>query len=385
MHRRLRIALAQALVAVPLFASPAARAAEAPAEAVAATLRALLGAESFGDWTDLEKLPAIRWAPLPPNMLENCLPDGGCFTRLGIATLGNLRMNTIATGARTMVGFLYLRNTAAPIGEGALLAALRAAGMEPELARCPISAASGGGTNWYRLSGEGIHPGVIAIQSRCDGKPCEGITLSQGPDLPALQPKQLSMYTEACDAPAGERAPITTVSPQDELVRNLIALLPPRSGPYDWATLRTRAPSIAFAGEPTKADSSFRNDPNPLLLSGTWSYPGRAFGVSASGDAAQPRWIFLEEMGLHPAGEDVLGALRARGLTVELVRCGPLYTESTLNWYAVKGPDTGTATLEVSNRREGPRVQDAYVLRIDGSLPTRDPRDLDPGVGRCAR
>jgi hypothetical protein len=29
------------------------------------------------DWEGIEKLPGLKWAPLPPTMLQN----GGCFTR----------------------------------------------------------------------------------------------------------------------------------------------------------------------------------------------------------------------------------------------------------------------------------------------------------------
>jgi hypothetical protein len=36
-----------------------------------------------------------------------------------------------------------------------------------------------------------------------------------------------------------------------------------------------------------------------------------------------------------------------------------------------------------SIRYDGTQVQDAYELRLDGSLPARDSRDRDPGVNGC--
>ena len=32
---------------------------------------------------------------------------------------------------------------------------------------------------------------------------------------------------------------------------------------------------------------------------------------------------------------------------------------------------------------EGNQVQDSYELRLDNTLPKRDPRDRDPGAGGC--
>ena len=68
---------------------------------------------------------------------------------------------------------------------------------------------------------------------------------------------------------------------------------------------------------------------------------------------------------------------------VRLARCGPVYTESTNNWYAITSPKTQPAMLQQSIRYEGNQVQDAYAVRFDGTLPARDPRDREPGVGGC--
>jgi hypothetical protein len=371
------------VVAALCLASTTASAAQ-PADELVATVNALLGPGGFGDWPDLEKVKAIRWAPLPPTMLEHCLPDGGCFARQGVATFGDKKLAVIATGARTIVNLLYLRNTGAPIGEAAVLAALQQSGLATELARCPLSASSGGSTNWYRLKGPNAQPGILAIQSNCNGKVCEGFTLSQGEELPPLQPKQLTMYTQQCGASGAERKAVATVPPHEQLARTMVALLPPASGLYDWASLKDKAPEIMWAGKPNKFDGTFNKDPNPLMQGGSVKFGGREIHVTATGTPTEVRRIEFEEGGLHPHGEDVLGVLRAQGLTLKLARCGPLYTESTLNWYDVTSPDTRPATLEAAIRQDGKQDQDAYKLRFDASLPPRDPRDLDPGPG-CPR
>ena len=65
------------------------------------------------------------------------------------------------------------------------------------------------------------------------------------------------------------------------------------------------------------------------------------------------------------------------------MRCGPVYTESTDNWYTVTSASTRPVMLKQSLRFEGKQAQDAYELRLDNTLPKRDPRDRDPGVGGC--
>ena len=91
----------------------------------------------------------------------------------------------------------------------------------------------------------------------------------------------------------------------------------------------------------------------------------------------------LEENGLHPRGEHMLGVVYEKGITVKLVRCGPVYTQSTNNWYSLVSARTRPAMIRQSIRYDGDSVQDSYELRLDGTLPARDPRDRDPGVSDC--
>jgi hypothetical protein len=93
--------------------------------------------------------------------------------------------------------------------------------------------------------------------------------------------------------------------------------------------------------------------------------------------------FFLEENGLHPKGEHMLGVVYEKGIAVQLVRCGPVYTESTNNWYSLNSRGTRPAMILQSIRYEGNNVQDSYQLRLDGTLPTRDSRDRNPGTNGC--
>ena len=103
----------------------------------------------------------------------------------------------------------------------------------------------------------------------------------------------------------------------------------------------------------------------------------------AIGSLTQVKTISFDEMGLHPPGEDLLGVLRTNGFDVRLSRCGPVYTESTNNWYSLGSAKTPPVMLRQSLRVDGKQLQDTYELRLDNSLPKRDPRDRDPGVNGC--
>ena len=366
-------------VLVAALAALSAWAAGKPEDELAGTIKTFLGKNFVNDWPGLEKLPKITWAALPPSALQNCLPDGGCFTRQGAAELGGRKLVAIATGARTMATNLYLRNMTSPFGEEAVLAALKEAALAPELARCPLKAGVGG-TNWYRLAGGA---GVISIQTACNGKPCEGFVVTPGKDLPPLQPNQLRLYTEQCAAAESDRQPVSTALPHEQLARSIAALIPP-AALYDWKALAAMPTGVRWSpGGAKKGDLSFKNDPNPWMHTGDIAFSGRQFSLLLSGTPAQVKTIYFDEGGLHPRGEHMLGELYKLGFAVKLARCGPVYTESTNNWYAVTGANTRPAMLRQSIRYEGNRVQDSYELRLDGTLPTRDPRDREPGVNGC--
>jgi hypothetical protein len=372
------------MAALVLPAVAAAQAAAEPAAEVARIVEAYLSPDTSNDWESIGKLPGIRWAPLPPRDLEHCLPDGGCYALEGTAVVAGQSFSAMATGARTIANLVYLHNDAAPLGEAALLAALEGIGLSAHLARCPVEAQAGG-INWYRLSGANRSPGVLSVQTACAGEPCERFALSRGEELPPLEADQVRQYSEHCAA-GEERRPVSTLRPHELLAQTLVALVPPGSGPpgFDWKELTALSAGITWLGDgPKPASLTHLNDPSPMMQTGQASLADRRFSVLASGTATQATNIYLEELGTHASGEHVLGVVYEKGLAVELVRCGPVYTESTNNWYRITSARTRPVMIRQSIRYDGSRVQDSYALRLDGSLPSRDPRDRDPGVNGC--
>jgi hypothetical protein len=373
-----------AIIAAGVIGLSAVPTTRTPEAELAGIVKAYLAMSLPAGWEDLDRLPAIRWAALPPTALQNCLPDGGCFTRQGTVIIGGRNITVMATGARTMVLNIFLRNTGAPLGEATVVAALKQAGLGAELARCPVRGSTGS-TNWYRLKGANLSPGFLSIQAGRTGRPNEGYVLSSGEQLPALQPNQLALYSEQCAAGATQ-APVSTQKPHEVLAQTFVTLLAPANGPalYDWKALVALPTGMAWdSAGPRRIDLSFRNDPNPMALSGSVTYAGRSFSLQASGTATQVKSIYIEETGLHPKGEHMLGVVYEKGIAVQLVRCGPVYTESTNNWYSLTSTKTRSAMILQSIRYEGNNVQDSYTLRLDGSLPTRDARDRNPGTNGC--
>jgi hypothetical protein len=375
-HNRIsNIVVASLIVWVCL--GSAALAATTPEEALAQDIKVLLGKSFNTDWQGLEQLPGIKWAPLPPTMLQNCMPDGGCFARQGTMSIAGRNLVVLASGARTIVSHVYFRNAASPIGDAAVLAALKQAGFSAELARCPV-ANTLGGTNWYRLTSNATNPGYLAVQTSCGGKPCEGFVVSLGEELPPLQPNQLKLYSERCTAAAADRKPVSTALPHEQLAKVIADLIPPSAGPamYDWKTLVQLVPDAKW------------NPPYPpqagvFQRSGQLKLSGREFSLLASGSASQVKTIEFSEIGLHARGEDLLRTLRGEAFDVTLKRCGPVYTESINNWYSVTSPKIRPVMLRQSLRLDGKQVQDTYELRLDDTLPKRDPRDRDPGANGC--
>lgn len=380
--RPLRLLLAiLPLLAIGLLA--AFRVRPSPEGDFVAIVKSFLALGAPPSWEAIEQLPAIKWAPLPATSLKNCLPDGGCFARQGSATVGGRSLAVVATGARTMVMNIYFRNGGAPFGEVAVVTALSEANLAPTLARCPVRAGSGG-TNWYKLAGTKVSPGHLSIQAAATGRPTEGFVLGHGTELPRLQPNQLALYSEQCAAGV-ERKVVSTAKPHELLAQTVVALLTPATvAAYDWKMLPTLSTDISWdAAAPKRVDLSFKGDANPLSTNGTLKLAGREFSVMASGTASQVKVIYFDEMGMHPRGEHMLGVVYEKGIAVQLVRCGPVYTESTNNWYSLASSRTRPANILQSIRYDGPQVQDAYALRLDGTLPARDPRDRNPGANGC--
>jgi hypothetical protein len=150
---------------------------------LAHTVKLILSKGFTPDWQGIEKIPNVKWAPLPPTMLTTRLPDGGCFTRQGVMVIGDRKFVVLASGARTFVTQLYLRNATVPVGETAVVAALKQDGFSTELVRCPMPNTTGG-TNWYRLKSPSAEPGYLSIQTSTKPGLCAGLSI-----LSILAPK----------------------------------------------------------------------------------------------------------------------------------------------------------------------------------------------------
>lgn len=334
-------------------------------------------------WDALDSLPGIKWAPLPPTSLKNCLPDGGCFARQGTVTLDGRNIGVVATGARTIVMNVYFRNGGTPYGADAIVAALPEAGITATLARCPLKGTAGR-TSWYRLA-KGDAKAILAIQPGTSAKPNEGYVLTDGDQLPQLQPDQLALYSEQCGPGAVAQKPVSSVKPVAALADVVTSLLVPVSSQgLTWDELRKMENGITWNAGPQKMDlTTLKNDPSPMGLTGSATWAGRQFSLMASGTASQVKNIYFDESGRHPKGEHMLGAVYEHGIAVKLVRCGPVYTESTNNWYSLTSSKTKPAMIQQSINYDGNMVADAYALRLDGTLPKGDPRDRSPGVNGC--
>ncbi len=188
-------------VFLAIFAALIADQASAQAPEVVDLVMPFLKADANTEWHAVETLPGVKWAPLPPKELSDCLPTGDCYARQGMGAVGGRNVAVIAAGARTIVNSLYLRNAGAALGEAAVLESLKKNGVTTELARCPIRPGAGS-SNWYRVKGPGLSPGVLQIQTSCAGKPCEGFVVTRSETLPALKPDQLANYSEQCAAGA---------------------------------------------------------------------------------------------------------------------------------------------------------------------------------------
>ncbi len=357
---------------------------DTPEQELAAIVKAFVVMPQPAEWQALDRLPGVRWAALPPTSLQNCAADGSCFVRQGMVSIGGRSIAVIATGARTMVFNIYFRNGGAPLGEEAVLGALKDASLTTTLARCPVRG-SAGSTNWYRLGGANVAPAFLSIQAATARRNGEGFVINASATLPRLQPNQLALYSEQCDAGAVQQ-PVATSKPHEQLAERVVALLVPTSAAalYDWKALAALPTGITWnAAGPARGDLSYRNDRNPYNMSGSLTLAGRDFSLLASGTATQVTTIYFDEGGLHPRGEHMLGVVYQKGIVVQLSHCGPMYTESTNNWYAVTSARTRPALIRQSIRYDGNQVQETYELRLDGSQPSRDPRDRAPGVNGC--
>lgn len=375
-------ALALAFTPAPVFAQPAAE--DELANVVGAFTATLV------DWRTIEGVRAVRWAPLPPTMLQNCLPDGGCFSRAGNAVIGGRPTTVLATGARTMVGNVYLRNNGPAYGEAAIVEGLRRAGWQPQLARCPVRANNPvHNSKWWRISRGGT-VAHVSLTIACGARRCEGIGIHGGAELPSLDPAELSQYSTTCNAAGGGGAPVASTRPHEEIAKLISAALPRATDPpaMTWAALRQRFAGIQWQPNlmPRNPAEMYDDDPATRYLApvGEVRLATRVMYLQATGTPQNARMLRINEGGMHPRGEgpQLLNALRTAGHAVTLARCGRIYTQSKITYYRIEGGGVRPSFMKVEERFEGPREQVALRVYLDGALPPALAGETPPG-GAC--
>lgn len=357
------------------------------ANAIAAFMLPAGSEASFEDWGELESIKGVQWQPLPPNMLDDGLPDGSYFTRRGLAQLDGRPVGIVATGARTMVTNVYFRNVGAPLGDGAVIAPLERLGIHAELLRCPIGAKAGG-DRWWRISGAGKRAAVLQSQTTCNGKRCEGYALLLDGALASMSPQDRTHYTDRCTGPQAGTA-LPALPPWDE---QLAAIFDAwiRAGTADgiaWDALGAigaihwQAPSPQESAQPWSEPFPYR-----FALTGEADLGGRMMRATATGERAAAMALYLEDQRTQSSRGTVLTSLQGKGYQVRLLRCGKVYTRSSRNWYEIRRAGAPPALLAYGLRCDSdacPKADESFVLSRPATLPALQPGEVDAAGGRC--
>jgi hypothetical protein len=190
---------ALAASAIIVAASPAWSAPDA-----AATLPSLIkpllvpakGLGTVGDWAALDKIKVVTWAP-GPTMQDKPSPDGNYFIRPGRGMIGGRPLDVLATGARSGVFSVYIRDPGATANPDATAAEFKQAGYAVSLARCPINPQAANAKRWLKLTAPGKAPAFLSVGPLVSGG--AGYTLFLADEqLAPLTPKEAANYTDNC-------------------------------------------------------------------------------------------------------------------------------------------------------------------------------------------
>lgn len=323
--RTIRNACLGALMAIVCPVTYAQTAEDQLAQVVVALMQPAGSEGSYGDWLQIESVKQIRWEPLPPNMLDNALPDGSYFTRRGLANLGGQPFGVVATGARTMVMNVYLRNAGqGPVGEPKVLAALQRAGFSLDLARCPVKGSADAGNQWWRIEAPGKRPAFFNSQTSCNGRRCESYALLLAETLPTLTPDQQRLYTDRCtDSATGSAAPATAPAAWDAQVAALLVSLIPSdpAGAVPWAAVE-QAQAVKWAPMPPleMRPQAWEDATDRYYRGGQADLGGRVLYFTAKGTRDHVRHVHLEDQATQANRGDALKVLQQQGYDVQLGR-----------------------------------------------------------------
>ena len=383
------VSMARLAFAAALLFAPAAFAADPSAVALGQLIKPLLilPADSAASWEDVGKAPGFRWGQ-GPVMTERASPDGNFFARPGQATLSGRPVTVVATGARTMVFSVYLRDPAPSLAPEALVAGLREAGYAVTPARCPLDPRGAAPRRWYRLTMAKKKSAFLYAGPTQSGG--AGYTLFLD-TLPAMTQAEAGLYTDDCAAAGkaaagGGTAPRPTTG-QAGVVAVIDALLRPVGGPaaIPWSSLASMPAIIWPKLTPMKMSNPWTDggvDPNPQLLEGEFKTATTRMTAIATGDARAANHFSLMDGGNLPRGA-VFAGLTAKGYAIAALRCGKPYTQMTDSFYRISGPGKQAAILYRKVSVDGGKTSETYGLRLDNVLPPIVQGQTPPVGGRC--
>lgn len=387
--RTLRKACFGVILAVACVTANAQSAEDQLSKVIAALMMPTGSEGSYGDWQMIEVVKQIRWEPLPPRMLDEALPDGSYFTRRGIANLDGRPFGVVATGARTMVVNVYFRNVGtSPVGEPAVVAALKADGFSLELARCPFQGAAAAGNKWWRIESHGKRPAFLNAQTDCNGKKCEGYALLLGETLPTMTPQLQRLYTDRCTGDAAGTAAPASSAWDEQLAALFVSLIPAeRAAAVTWTEI-DKASMVKWAPMPPLEMQTppWLDSQHHFYRGGQADLGGRVLYLTATGTKDSVRSVHAEDQATQANRGDVFKVLQQQGFEVQLARCGKLYQLSAAKWYRVTGPGKRPVMLLRNVRCDTvacPKGQENYTLALDGVLPNLQAGEVEAVSGRC--
>jgi len=188
-----------------MLAAPGAWSATAPA-ASPATLPSLItpllvpakGLGTVGDWAALDKVKAVTWGP-GPTMQDKPSPDGNYFIRPGRGMIDGRPLDVLATGARSGVFSVYIRDPGTTASADATSADFKKAGYAVSLARCPVNPQAAGAKRWLKVTAPGKAPAFLQVGPLASGGAGYVLYLADE-QLAPLTGKDAGLYTDNCVA-----------------------------------------------------------------------------------------------------------------------------------------------------------------------------------------
>ncbi len=130
-------------------------------------------------------------------MQDKPSPDGNYFTRPGRGMASGRPLDVLATGARSGVFSVYIRDPRATSNADGTAAEFRQAGYAVSLARCPINPQAATAKRWLKVTAPGKAPAFLSVGPLVSGG--AGYTLFLADEqLSPLTGRDATLYTDNC-------------------------------------------------------------------------------------------------------------------------------------------------------------------------------------------